>query len=267
MGIRLVALDLDGTLLDPQNWITPRTRTAIAAAAGRGVRFAIVTGRMYRSAAAVAREIGIEGTPLVSYNGALVKEFPSGRTVDHVPLPLADARAILAYCEEADLYVQAYWDDTVHVKEINDRTRRYCRNAGVEAVVVGRLLDAMPEAPTKLLIFEPEERIPAIAAELQARFPTLNSAASYPYFLEITHPDANKGHALAALAAHFGLAPEQVLACGDGMNDYTMFEWAGNSAAMAHAPEALKAIATYVVKAPPGDGVAEALETLVLGSI
>ena len=265
MSIGLVALDLDGTLLDTQNRVTPRTAAAVAAAAARGVRVAIVTGRMYVSAAAYAAQLNLTDQPLVAYNGGLVMEFPSGRIVSHTPVPLALARSVLELCQARGYYVQGYWDDTCYVEQVTERTERYCQNAGIEAVAVGPLLDFLQEPPTKLLIYEPEERIPGIEAELRALLgDRVNTAASFPYFLEITHPDATKGKALAALAASYGLNRENVLACGDAMNDLSMFQWAGQSGAMAHARPELKAAATFVASAPPGDGVAEVIERFIL---
>lgn len=265
LPIGLVALDLDGTLLDPQNRITPRTAAAVAAVAARGVRVAIVTGRMYVSAVPYAEQLRLAEHPLAAYNGGLVKEYPSGRLVSHSPVPLDAARVVLELCQARGYYVQGYWNDTCYVERITERTERYCRNAGVEAVAVGPLLDYMREAPTKLLIFEPEERIAGIEAEVRALLgDSVNTAASFPYFLEITHRDATKGKALAVLAAHYGFGPEQVLAVGDAMNDLSMFRWAGQAGAMAHARDEVKAAATYVATAPPGDGVAEVLEHFIL---
>lgn len=265
MSIRLVALDLDGTLLDPHNRITPRTAAAVAATAARGARVAIVTGRMYISAVPYAAELHLADHPLVSYNGALVKEYPSGRQVAHRPVPLPAAQVVLELCRDRGYYVQGYWDDTCYVEQIIERTERYCRNAGVDAVAVGPLLRYMKEPPTKLLIFEPEERIPGIEAELRVRLgDSVNTAASFPYFLEITHPEATKGRALAALAAHYGFGPENVLAVGDANNDLSMLTWAGHSGVMAHAVPEVQAAATYVASAPPGDGVAEVLERFIL---
>lgn len=261
-----MAVDLDGTLLDPQNRITPRTAAAITAAVARGVRVAIVTGRMYISAAPYARQLNLLDTPLAAYNGALVKRFPAGELIAGHPVPEAIARSVLALCERQGYYVQAYWDDTCCVEKITDRTRQYDANAGIASRAVGPLLQFMPGPPNKLLIFEPAERIPGIEAELQALLGnSVNTAASFPYFLEITHPDANKGRALADIAASYGLGPEQVLALGDAANDISMLRWAGYSGAMPQAADSVKALATHVATAPPGDGVGELIEKLVLG--
>jgi Cof subfamily protein (haloacid dehalogenase superfamily) len=263
--IQLVALDVDGTLLNRDFVIPPATTEAIHAARARGVRFAIVTGRMYQAAAPIARELGLEGTLLVTYNGALIKEFPSGRTIYHEPLPLDVSKAIAAFCEARGYHVQGYQGDELYVPQVDERARQYQAIAGVEAHPVGSVFLWLSEPPTKLLIIDEPARIPVIQQEIAELVGAgANLAQSYPSFLEIFSPKASKGAALAALAAEMGLSADQVMAVGDGMNDLSMLTWAGTSFAMAHAPEPVRRATTHVTKAGAGDGVAEALTRMGL---
>lgn len=260
--IQLVALDVDGTLLNRDFVIPPATTAAIQTARARGVRFAIVTGRMYQSAAPLARELNLQGA-LVTYNGALIKEFPSGRTIYHEPLPLDVSKAVAAFCEAHGYYVQGYQGDELYVPQVDEKTRQYQAISGVEAHPVGSIFLWLHEPPTKLLIIDEPARIPAIQQEIQDLVGTsANVAQSNPSFLEIFSPKASKGAALAALAAKLGLTADQVMAVGDGMNDLSMLSWAGTSWAMAHAPEAVRRATTHVTKAGAGDGVAEVLKRM-----
>lgn len=241
--------------------IPPRTREAIAAARARGVRFVIVTGRMYQSCAPFAAELELEGLPLVSYNGSLVKEFPSGRMIYHEPVPLEACKALAALCESRGYHLQAYVNDELYVPDLGDRTHEYLRIAQVKAHAVGSLFLWFTEPSTKLLIIDEPSRIPQIQAEVNDLLgPVVHAAPSYPQFLEIVNARASKGTALAAVAASLGVSRSEVMAVGDGMNDMAMLQWAGTSYAISHAPEALKRAATHVTESGPGVGVAEALE-------
>ncbi len=264
-AIKLVALDLDGTLLSRKLEILPETREAIARAHDRGVQFAIVTGRMYQSSTPFAKELGLEGMPLIAYNGALIREYPSGRIIHHDPVPLETCRALAAFCEARGLHLQAYVDDELYVPDLGPATQQYLAIARVRAHPVGSLFLWLPQPSTKLLIIDQPERIPALAAEVKELLDeAVEVHSSYPEFLEVVGRNVSKGRALEVVAASLGVAREEVMAIGDGMNDLSMIRWAGTGVAMAHAPEPVREAADYVTQFGPGEGVAEALERLVL---
>lgn len=263
--IKLVALDVDGTLVGKDVQIPERTKAAIGRAREQGVAFAIVTGRMYQSSARYARELGLEGMPLVAYNGAMVREYPSGRLLSYEPVPVETCRALAAYCEAHGYHLQAYVNDELYVPDLGPRTQEYLAIAGVKAHPVGSLFLWLQEPSAKLLMIDDPARIPAIQAEVKDLLGlTVSAAPSHPQFLEIVTAGVSKGKALAAVAESLGVARDEVMAVGDGMNDMAMLSWAGTSFAMAHAPEVLRKAATYVTTEGPGDGVAEALERMGL---
>ncbi|HYF93899.1 MAG TPA: Cof-type HAD-IIB family hydrolase [Symbiobacteriaceae bacterium] len=263
--IKLVALDIDGTLVGKDHQIPPRTREAIRTAGDRGVRFAIVTGRMYKSCVPYARELGLEGMPLVAYNGGMVCEYPSGRLIYHAPVPLDVCKAMAAFCEARGYHLQAYVGDELYVPNMGPYTREYAANAGVAAHDVGPLSAWLQKPSTKLLIIHDAQEMPRVRAEVLALLgPAVEAASSHPHYLECVSPGVSKGTALEAIAASLGLERAEVMAVGDGMNDMDMLQWAGTSFAMAHAPEPLRRVATHVTESGPGDGVAEALERMGL---
>lgn len=263
--IKLVALDVDGTLVGKDVQISERTKAAIGRARERGVAFAIVTGRMYRSSARFARELGLEGMPLVAYNGAMVREYPSGRLISYEPVPVEICRTLAAHCEARGYHLQAYVNDELYVSGLGPRTQQYVAIAGVKPNPVGSLFLWLQEPSAKLLIIDDPDRMPAIQAEVKELLgQTVTAAPSHPQFLEMVTAGVSKGKALEAVAASLGVAREEVMAVGDGMNDLAMLTWAGTSFAIAHAPEALRKAATHVTTEGPGDGVAEALERMGL---
>lgn len=266
MPIKLIATDLDGTLLNENYEIPPRSRAAISEAARRGIIFTIASGRMYRSAEKYARQLELPSVPLITYNGAWVRRFPDGDTISYRPVPLKEALAIARLCEEHGWFLQVYVDDQCYVPEHNDRARLYEKISGKPVKAVGAISKFLKEPPTKVLISADEALIPDIRASVRGIVgDRLFLASSFPFFLEGTDVRATKGQALADVAEQLGIARNEILAMGDSFNDIDMLDYAGCGVAMAHARDEVKARADYVCQEPGADGVAEAVEKLVLG--
>lgn len=261
---KLVATDLDDTLLDKEFRLTDPVRRAVAAVRAAGVHFTVSTGRMFRSAARLAGELGID-LPLITYQGALVKNSLSGEVLIDLPLPLDYARGIIGVIHKKGFHINAYLDDRLLVERDTPEGRRYAAVAGVELEVVGDLLEYLDRDPTKVLAIAGEAELDELAAEmLPAYGGRVHMVKSKPHFLEFSHPEATKGHALAVLAEHFGVAREEVMAIGDSYNDLEMLAYAGLGVVVANARDDIKKHAGYVTKAPNGEGVVEALEMFVL---
>jgi len=223
----LVAVDLDDTMLSQDFRITGRVREAVSAVQAAGVHFTISTGRMYRSAVRYAGELGID-IPLITYQGALVKNSLSGEVLIYRPLPLAHAREVIARVHQLGYHLNGYLDDRLLVERDTPEGRRYAAISGVEAEVVGDLLKYLDRDPTKILTISEEPLLDRLSAELGPLYRgKVNIAKSKPHFLEFSHPLATKGTALASLAAYFGVKREEVMAVGDSYNDLDMLEYAG----------------------------------------
>lgn len=261
---KLVALDLDGTLVGEDLTIRPRVRDAIARMQACGVQGCIVTGRMFRSALPYARRLGFD-LPLVCYQGAAVIE-PSGELLFEAPLPAAQALRVVAYAQANALHVQLYADDTFYVESLNEWARLYADISGVEPVVIPSLREYFAgRDATKALIVadalaaaEHAERVRALFA--QEAYVTRSIAQ----FIEIMNPRVDKGRALRVVAQRLGIGMESVLAVGDSWNDAPLLRAAGFGVAMGSAPAELRALADAVVADVRGDGVAEAIERYVL---
>ncbi len=264
MSIKLIAIDLDDTLLDHSRTISPRARAAIAAAMAKGVTVTVATGRMFCSALPYAQQLGLD-VPLITYNGALIKCGLSGETLRHLPLDMATARALLALFRDRGWYVQVYLDDVLYVRERDANARYYETIAGVESVPVGDELWSPAGPPTKMLAMGDPAEIPAIEAAVRAvGGDRVYTAASKANYLEMTDPAANKGAALAFLAGRLGIDRSEVMAIGDSSNDLDMVEYAGWGVAMGNASPRVKAAAQAVTEANDADGVAAAIERFVL---
>jgi Cof subfamily protein (haloacid dehalogenase superfamily) len=269
--IRLVALDLDGTLIGDDLRLPPRTVTTIRAVVARGVHVALVTGRMTSSALPYARELGLRA-PLIGLQGALVREMPApgssrlGRLLAHHPLPADVARDAMAWCREAGLTPHLNHLERMVMPAGDERAEDYSRwNFG--RVILVPDLDAWVRAPvTKVIAVGPpplaDQALDRARADFAGR---ADATVSHPLFLEFLAPGVNKGRALRFLARRLGVDMRDVLAIGDQRNDIEMIADAGMGVAMGGAPAHVRAAARMVAPPLAEEGAAQVLEELVLG--
>ena len=261
---QLIALDLDGTLVEPLHPVRPAVVAAVKRAAAAGARFTIVTGRMYVGAAPFAKLLGVEG-PIVCYQGAVLADAATGRFEREVPLANAVALRIYAAGKEHGYHVQFYRDDRFYVEELNDYAKLYARISGSEPIVVPSLPEAFAgRDSTKVNIVTDIARTPDCEA-LMRRVCGDDAyvTRSNPEFVEMLSPQVDKGRALALVAEHWGVPLARVMAVGDSYNDVPLLRAAGFGVAMGSAPEQLKREADAVVGDVEHDGVAEAIERFV----
>ncbi|NPV53484.1 MAG: HAD family phosphatase [Firmicutes bacterium] len=264
MSIRLVAIDLDYTLLNEKLEIPDVARDAIQAAVKRGTTITLASGRMYRSTVRFAEELGLDA-PLITYNGAMTKSSRSRQLYHHLPVPIDLALGVVEYAQQEDIHINVYLDDNLYVKELSPEATGYATRSGVEAIPVGDLTRFLQADPTKLLFVADEKVINKHIPIVKERFgEQLNVVRSMPIYIEVTNKGVSKGTALKALAAQLGISREEVLAIGDSENDLDMIKYAGTGVAVANALDIVKDEANYVTSHPNGRGVAEAFDKFVL---
>lgn len=256
---RLVAIDLDGTLLDRQLNLSPGVVSAFARARAAGAFVTMATGRMFSSALPFARQLGIEGF-LIAFQGALIKHTVSGQVLYSNPMPLALARRAISLAQELGLHVNCHVNETILVRELRPEAEQYAAHSGRPVTVVGDLLAALVEPPFKILVISEDlVTLGKLKAQLVAQCPDLHPAYSLPTFLEVMPVTVNKGRALQVLAQHLGIPSDQVMAVGDSFNDLEMLDYAGLSVVMGDAAPEVKARARAVTAPVTRGGVAEAL--------
>jgi Cof subfamily protein (haloacid dehalogenase superfamily) len=268
MTVSLIALDLDGTLFGDDLIISDRTRRAIKAAQDRGVLVTIATGRMYRSAIHVAQDLDISG-PLICYQGALIRVYPSGEVLLHKTVAKERALDVIVATERAGLHLNVYLNDELYVASKTPEALFYSRiNVDLPLNEVGSLSDWLRNVdgePTKLVIVTDPERTDTVLANYMARYGrVLQVTKSHPRFTELTNSECSKGRALAFLAEHHGVPRSEVMAIGDGLNDLEMLTWAGYGVAMEGAPEAVLRASRIVCPPLELDGAADAIERYAL---
>jgi Cof subfamily protein (haloacid dehalogenase superfamily) len=263
--IRLIALDLDGTLVGDDLVVRPRVLQAVTAAQARGIVVTIVTGRMFQAARPFARALAIEG-PMVCYQGAAVYEAASGALLRETPVQPDVTRDTLEWAHANGVHAQCYANDQSYVEQINRFSERYTAIARVDPIVVPSLRAAFAERPSiKIVLVDDADRADADLAALK---PLLGSRAyltrSHVEFVEVIDPHVNKGEALGFIAQRYGVSMEQTLAVGDAWNDVPLLDAAAVGVAMGSGPPELLARADHVVADVAHDGVAEAIERYVL---
>ncbi|MEH0874192.1 sugar-phosphatase [Pectobacterium cacticida] len=271
MSVKLIAIDMDGTLLTPQNQISPAVKAAIAAAREKGVQVVLATGRPYVGVARYLAELDLqqEGGYCITNNGALVQRADDGECVAQTALSFDDylycealARKLGVHFHALDYHfvytankdISAY---TVHESHLTGMPLKY---RAVEE------MDPRLTFPKVMMIDEPEildRAISQIPAEAFERYTIMKSAE---YYLEILDKRVNKGEGVKMLAEHLNIPREGVLALGDQQNDLAMIRYAGIGVAMGNAIDEVKAASQFVTKTNAEDGVAYAIEKFVLNA-
>lgn len=268
MGIKLVAIDLDDTLLNSGLQISPQCKAAIHQVKEKGVIVTLATGRMFVSALPYARQLeSVRDIPIITYQGALVKCSNSGDVFYYRPLPKDKAVEIMQYFKKSKVHFQAYFNDQLCMESLTEEGEEYSHLAGVEPVIIKDLIgEASRQESCKILaVIENEKLLLDMEMELRGIYTReLNITRSKPYYLEVMDARANKGDALKVIAEHYGIDRKEVLAIGDSYNDMAMIEWAGIGVAMGNARKSVNETADYITASNEEEGVAEALHRFIL---
>lgn len=269
--IKLLVLDIDGTITGDSNTLSVTVKEVIAAVQAKGIKVAIATGRMYCSALRFHQEIG-STLPLIAYQGAWIQDPGNDQIHRHLPVSREITQQLLEYFEQPDLRsllsVHFYINDQLYVREITKETDNYQQRCGVNAISVGDLRQLLDHEPTKILALSEDANLTQqLLADLRLRYkPTdLYMTTSVPTFLEAANTHVNKGNAVRYLAEEMlGLESHHVMTIGDNFNDVEMLDYAGISVAMGNAPPEVQAIANWVAPSIELDGAAIAIEKFLL---
>lgn len=270
--IKLLVLDIDGTISGRSNQVSQPVLNAIAAVQRKGIQVAIATGRMYKSAQRFHAVVN-STLPLLAYQGAWIQE-PGQPRLRHCQLQPELALQILDYYEQPHLRDQVsvhfYIDDRLHLRELSADSKEYCDRCETEPTIVGdfRTVISKDALPTKILAISHDEvLVQTCLGDLRDRHNStdLYLTTSVPHFLEAAHPQSNKGSAVQFLAEEvLGLSSNQVMAIGDNCNDLEMLAYAGIGVAMKGGPDIVQASANWVAPHVDEDGVAQVLQQFLL---
>lgn len=265
--IRLVATDLDGTLLNQEWKISPRNIQAIRQAVENGVKVTLATGRMAVATRRYAHELGLD-VPIITYHGALVEQAISGEVLYRKVVPVELAAEIVEHLLMKGIHTQIFIKDRVFVRKANAYSDEYGKISSlkVEEADVYKLLQKEPEGLEKILCIGEVDVLKKVEDELKEIYgEKLHFTSSKANFFDMVHPEVNKGTALKALSDQWEIQADEVMALGDSINDKEMITFAGIGVAMENAHPEIKKIANHITSSNREDGVAKAIEKFVLG--
>ncbi|BAZ04749.1 Cof-type HAD-IIB family hydrolase [Calothrix sp. NIES-3974] len=271
MDIKLLVVDIDGTIAGHDNTVSEAVQTAIKQVQAQGIQVAVATGRMYRSALRFHQQIASQ-LPIIAYQGAWIQDPISQHRHRHLPVERQMVEEVLDYLEQPDLLsllsVHFYINDELYVRQITKDTEMYAERSGIKPIAVGDLRQVMEIEPTKILALTPDPKITDyLLKSLRDRYhpSQLYLTKSVSTFFEAAHPQVNKGGAVRYLAEEIlQLRPENVMAIGDNFNDVEMIAYAGIGVAMGDAPPEVQQRADWVAPSVEEDGVAIAIEKFLL---
>lgn len=261
---RLAAVDLDDTLLGPDKQISPANAAAIHELRRRGARVVLASGRRHENMLRFHRQLDLVG-PLISCNGALVKDAETGEVLHEHSVPTELAAAVVADGNRLGITQNYYRGDGVYVRERTRWTDLYQSRTGSDIIVFGDLERLAGDMPQKIIWVDAAARVGTLFPEMETRYAgRLYVTVTDPEYLEFMALGVNKAVGLAAVARHYGIAPEEILAFGDGNNDVPMLEWAGLSVAMSEGRESAQ-VAADLVSSPgnPETSLARAITAVL----
>jgi len=271
--IKMIALDMDGTLIHSKNSITPRVKDAVLAAESMGIKIVVSTGRIVNSARQGIELLGIE-TPIISCNGALISKENKHIFKRAIPSEAFEKAAQLLVDYE-DIYYRMYGENMYYSKEETESLRNFIDwnskqkpENQVKVKIMNNPIDIVKEKEDILKIFivqykEEKNRYDSLVEKLN-QVSGIHSVSSMPKSVDVIHKNVNKAYALDQLARICNIKPENIMAIGDNHNDLDMIRYAGIGVAMGNADEQVKKEADFITKSNLEDGVAIAIEKFVL---
>jgi Cof subfamily protein (haloacid dehalogenase superfamily) len=273
LPIRLIALDIDGTLVGEDQVIGDRTAAAVAEAIRRGIAVSLVTGRMATSALPFARRLGLVG-PIVAQQGAMIRSMPEpgahrpGKLLFHRPLTPAVTVDIVRWCFERDLTPHFNYLEWMIVGSSEARLEEYRAFVGDRLRIVPDVAARAASAVTKVVAIGDGNHSLDVLDEGRAYFDgRAEVTLSHPRFLEFLAPGVSKGLGVRWLARRLGVPLAQCMAVGDQYNDLEMITEVGHGVAMPSAPAAVQAAARYVAPPVAEEGAAQMIEMIALDGV
>ncbi|MGF1729113.1 sugar-phosphatase [Photobacterium kasasachensis] len=265
---KLVALDMDGTLLNSQKEVSARTKQAIKDARAQGVHVVLASGRPLEGMADYLAQLGMTSNDdyVLSYNASLVQRVESREIIRKQIMKGSDAKNIASLSHDLGVFVHAFSPSRgLITPQNNTYTQHESTINGVEVTEIDFAeLDNDEEIIKVMMVADPEVLSSAITQLPESLYQQYTIVQSAPFFLELLNPKSNKGAGVAMLAEHLGIDASEVICMGDAGNDHHMIKYAGLGVAMGNATEDTKALANHITSSNDDDGVALVIEEFIL---
>jgi hypothetical protein len=264
MSIRLLLADVDGTLVTQEKVLTERTVAAVRKLGEAGILFAVTSGRPPRGMAMLIEPLDLT-TPIAAFNGGVIADRDL-EVIEQRVIPSELVGPIIDELESHDVDVWLYRGADWYVQDPKGpHVDRETRTVQFEPAVV-ESYDGLHSDAAKLVgVSDDHEAVKACVSGVHDRFgDDVSVSASQPYYVDVTHPDANKGFVAQWLAARYKLSTDEIATIGDMPNDVLMFAHSGLSIAMGNASPEVQKAARRVTGSNEDEGFAEAVERFIL---
>ena len=264
MVYKLLAADMDDTLLNENGEMTPRTQSALHRLVDANVYFVPATGRAFANMGGVVSmfENSKKDLPFILYNGALVKLHQSKEVLFSAYLDSKDAIEVVKMGVEKNIPVRICTDEQMYFATDSDEARAYQKKVNFKVEIIGTRpennIDVLAEQGIiKIVWLDDPTRIRGYQDDISNHFSgRVNAHTSVPKQMEFVHISASKAIALEKIGERLGIAKEEMISVGDGYNDLSMLKYAGYSVAMGNAPDDIKSVCSHVTLPNTEDGVA-----------
>lgn len=265
---KLVAVDIDGTLLDSKGNLSLNTIEVINEGIKKGMIFTISTGRPIQGVRPLIEklEIGMD-MPLITYNGAMLIMANSGDVLFEQDLNPEDASNIINLGKQFGTLTMVWSNNKLYASELGEKAFKYSSITGVNPILLEDENKIVTSGITKILWYDHVEVINRYIRQIQlGRYlsANVNYHTSQPYFLEFVHIDASKAKAMGKLGEYYGIEQKEMIAIGDGLNDLSMIEYVGLGVAMSNANNTVIERADYITLSNDEDGVAHVIRKFIL---
>ena len=264
MEYKLIAVDLDGTLLGSDRKVSDRNRRAMQDVLSAGKIFTVSTGRPLQGVLGIIDMLDAD-LPFIIYNGAMALTTKSRRVIYETSLSGELAREAVILGRELGTTLLIWARGELYVSEFNQSVKDYMEIVNYMPKVVDNLEQIAANGVTKVIWRDEPERMAKFQDEIKSRFAgRLNCHLSLPILLEFVDINASKAVAMQKIGEHYEIAQSEMIAVGDSFNDISMIEYARLGVAMGNAPEPIKNIADYVTLSNDEDGVAHVINRFML---
>jgi Cof subfamily protein (haloacid dehalogenase superfamily) len=266
MKYKIIATDMDDTLLNNEGKITKENKEAIMKAQEMGVKFILASGRPTFAMREFAKELELDryGSYILSYNGAIVTECATDKIWLEEKLSVEDAHKIYDLSREHNVHIITYVDDEIHTETSSEYIDVEVDLTGMPYRKVPCFKSTVTEPVVKCIMLEEPGYLKAVEKKLNKMLDGKYSLAiSKPFFLEVMKKGIDKGASLLKLADKLGVKPEEIIAVGDSYNDMTMLEVAGMPIAVENAKDEVKAISKFITTSNNDHGLKTVIEKFI----
>lgn len=262
MYYKLLALDIDDTILNDEQKITPRVKSAVQKALSLGVYVVLCTGRTKKGALRFYNELELD--TLFAVSGGAQIYNAAGALLFQEYIDTSIVKELLSFAYGKNIHAQVYIDGELVFKERNAHAEKYERLYGFPGIEVPDIMRMQNINTPKVLFVVEEDKIAAVQEKTGKLFPRLKIVRSKPEYLEFVSPNVNKGSALEFIASYYDIKRERIIAIGDSQIDVPMIKYAGLGVAVKNAAPDVKKAADYICASNTDEGAADVIEKYIL---